>query len=86
VTSDGRHLATLGRGDGFGEIGLLRNIPRTASVTARTNATLLAVERDAFIAAVTGHADVLHQARSIIEKRLNQHQPRQPAIDAAAAK
>ena len=70
VTRDGRRLATLGRGDGFGEIALLRDVRRTASVTARTDALLLAVERDAFITAVTGHAESARRAGSIIEERL----------------
>ena len=78
VTSDGRRLATLGRGDGFGEIGLLRNIRRTASVTATSDALLLAVERDAFIAAVTGHAECLHQASAIVDERLGDRRPAMP--------
>jgi CRP-like cAMP-binding protein len=70
VTRDDRRLATRGRGDGFGEIALLRDVRRTASVTARTDALLLAVERDAFITSVTGHAESARRAGSIIEERL----------------
>ena len=70
VTCDGRRLRTLGRGEGFGEIGLLRNIQRTASVTAMTDAVLLAVERGPFITAVTGHSESLNQAGAIIAERL----------------
>jgi MFS family permease len=83
VTRDGRHLATLGRGEGFGEIALLRNVRRTASVTATTDAVLLAVERDAFIVAVTGHAESLHQARTIIGERLDDGRPGQPQVESA---
>ena len=70
VTCDGRRLRTLGRGEGFGEIGLLRNIQRTASVTAMTDAVLLSVERGPFITAVTGHSESLNQAGAIIDERL----------------
>ena len=71
VTSDGRRLRTMGRGEGFGEIGLLRKIRRTASVTATTDAVLLAVERGPFISAVTGHPESLKEADSVIDELLN---------------
>ncbi len=54
VAADGEERPSLGRGQYFGEIALLRDVPRTATVTARTDLDLLAVERDDFIAAVTG--------------------------------
>ena len=70
VTKDDRHVATLDRGEGFGEIALLRDVPRTASVTAKTDAELLVIERDAFLVAVTGHADSAMNAGSIVAERL----------------
>ena len=70
VTCDGRRLRTLGRGEGFGEIGLIRNIERTATVTAVTDAVLLSVERGPFITAVTGHPDSLKRADAIIDELL----------------
>jgi hypothetical protein len=44
-----RHLRTLGPGDGFGEIGLLAQVPRTASVTALTDGRLLALDGADFL-------------------------------------
>jgi len=55
VTHAGRPLATLARGDGFGEIALLRAAPRNATCTAVTDSTLYALQRDDFLAVVTGH-------------------------------
>ncbi len=70
VTEDDRPLSVLETGDYFGEIALLRDMPRTATVTARTPVVLYALEREDFLAAVTGHAPSAAAAESVISARL----------------
>jgi MFS family permease len=70
VDIDGEEKARLGRGDFFGEIALLRDVPRTATVAAVEPLRLYALERDDFIAAVTGYAPSREAADSIVSARL----------------
>ena len=70
VTKQGTHVAHLGPGDVFGEIALLRDVPRTATVTATSDATFQTLERDVFLPAVTGHHDVHEVAETAIRTRL----------------
>jgi MFS family permease len=53
-----------------GEIALLRDVPRTASVRAVDDASLLALERDDFLAAVTGQARARAGAEDVVGTRL----------------
>jgi MFS family permease len=63
--------AKAGRGDFFGEIALLRDVPRTASVKATAPSRVYALERDDFLAAVTGHSAVRSAGEAIVEERLS---------------
>jgi MFS family permease len=54
VEVDGRPVRRLTDGGSFGEIALLRNVPRTATVRAVLSTQLLALERSIFLEAVTG--------------------------------
>jgi MFS family permease len=70
VLRDGHFLRRCGRGEGLGEIALLRDIPRTATVIAHSAATVYELRRDLFLTAVLGHAPTLRQADRIADVRL----------------
>jgi MFS family permease len=69
VEVDGEPTRSLGQGEGFGEIALLRDVPRTATVKAATDVKLYALERDDFIPIVTGHAESADRAAEVIAGR-----------------
>ncbi|GAW49957.1 MULTISPECIES: MFS transporter [unclassified Nocardioides] len=70
VTKNGRLLRIEGPGDFFGEIGLLRDVPRTATISALEPTELLALDRDDFLAAVTGAAESARAAEDVVRLRL----------------
>jgi MFS family permease len=70
IEVDGRVANVLGPGDHFGEIALLRDIPRTGTARARKETQLYALDRDAFLGAVTGHAASTEAAETVVVARL----------------
>ena len=70
VISSGQPLSALGPGEGFGEIALLHDSPRTASVHAKTPLTLRALSRPVFVAAVTGYPQSKQAADHVITTHL----------------
>jgi MFS family permease len=79
VLGEGLHR-TASAGDHFGEIAMLRDVPRTATVRAVTDSRLFALERGDFLAAVTGHPDVRAAGEAIAAERLARGgQARSPA-------
>jgi MFS family permease len=70
VYVDGDHVQSLEPGGSFGEIALLRDVPRTATVRARTDVVLYALDRRHFLAAVTGFGPSLSAAEGVIGMRL----------------
>jgi CRP-like cAMP-binding protein len=75
VEAHGVQGETLHPGAYFGEIALLRSSPRSATVRTDTAVTLLALERDDFIAAVTGHVGSKEAADAVIPNRLRTLRP-----------
>ena len=78
VVGDGRLVTTLGPGDGFGEIGLLRRVPRTATVRAATDLELQALTCDRFLPVVTGFPPSSREAGAEVEEMLDRFSPGEP--------
>jgi MFS family permease len=65
----------MGGGDYFGEIALLRDVPRTATIRAVVDGQLYALERADFLAAVTSHSAVRVAGEAVVEERLTHAEP-----------
>ena len=71
VTVDGQRRPSLGPGDAFGEIALMYDLPRTASITAVTDARLWMLDRETFLAAITRSRRAEVAATRVADVRLN---------------
>jgi MFS family permease len=78
VIGDGREVTELGPGEMFGEIALLRHVPRTATVRADEDLQLQALRSDAFLPVVTGYRSSAGRASSDVAARLDRFAPRGP--------
>jgi MFS family permease len=70
VSEYGRAIAELEAGGYFGEIALIRDVARTATVTAKTPVVLYALDREDFLAAVTSHEPSAEAAEEVVSARL----------------
>jgi MFS family permease len=81
VVGDGRLVTTLGPGDGFGEIALLRRVPRTAMVRAATDLELQALTCDRFLPVVTGFPPSAREAGAEVDEMLDRFSPGESTDD-----
>ena len=70
VSVRGDVVSRGGPGEHFGEIALLRDVPRTATITALEAMRLIAIDREPFLEAVTGHAGSQRSAQSVADERM----------------
>lgn len=69
AAKDGKQLREMGAGESFGEIALLRRIPRTATVTALSRLEVRTLAREEFLAAVTGNPESVERAEEVVSTR-----------------
>ena len=69
IVRDGMAIATAVEGDYFGEIALLHDVPRTATVRATSAAAVWALDQEEFLATVTGLPQSESAAHAISAER-----------------
>ena len=92
VSSGRTTVSRLGPGECFGEIALIRGVPRTMTVTAAGDLRLIALESEAFLAAVSGNRLSTDEAERIvgdrcdaIERPLPPERPKRTVVRRAVA-
>jgi MFS family permease len=75
VEVDGQVVRRQGPGEAFGEIALLHESPRTATVRAVGGVEVLRLDGDAFVGAITGHGEAREAAESVAVARLSHARP-----------
>ena len=78
-SGDGRVVATLGPGEGFGEIALLRRTRRTATVIGQERRSgCRRCGSDRFLSVVLGYTPSAQQAAAVVDDRLDRYAPKEP--------
>ncbi len=75
IERDGARVAGAQAGDYFGEVALLHDVRRTATVRAETPSTLYALGRESFVAAITGHPAAAAEAYRVAAERMPDGNP-----------
>ena len=81
VVGGGRVVATLGPGEGFGEIALLRRTPRTATVVATSRLELRMLRSDQFLPIVLGYTPSAREAELAVDAELERYSPDEASGD-----
>ncbi len=67
---DGTPVRRMGPGESFGEIALMRDVPRTATVRTLEPTDLLALDRSAFLSAISGARGARSATERVVEARI----------------
>jgi len=82
VSHAGHTVAHLSRGEGFGEIALIEEVPRTATVTTTEPTEVYCLQKAPFILALTGHATAKSAAASVVARRRDELQAAESEAEA----